>query len=113
MTLEHLLSFCENLPKATPEIKLGDHLTFTIGGKVFLFIGQESVPVGCSFKCMPEDFEALCEREGFKQAAYLARNQWVYCADIGLLTAEDADRYIRRSYELIRAKLPKKWREDV
>ena len=59
MSLDSLITFCETLPGATPLIKIEDHLTYNVGGKSFLWLGQEYVPVSCSFKCTDEDFMAL------------------------------------------------------
>ncbi len=113
MTLDTLIAFCEALPGATAIIKIEDHLTYNIGGKSFLWLGQDHVPVTCSFKCSDEDFADLQEREGFIPAPYMARNKWIMCTDIGLLYKDDLEKYIRQSYALILGTLPKKFRGSL
>ena len=46
-------------------------------------------------------------------APYMARNKWMMCQNIGLLTKEDMERYILSSYQLMRDTLPKKVRENL
>jgi predicted DNA-binding protein (MmcQ/YjbR family) len=99
MTLDHLISFCEALPGST--------------AKSFLWLGQDEVPITCAFKCSDEDFAILPERDGFMPAPYMARNKWIMCTDIGLLEVADLERYIRKSYLLMRDKLSKKALEKL
>ena len=107
MSIDTLIEICEQLPGATAQIKIEHHLTYNVGGKSFIWLGQDNVPVSCSIKCTEEDFLLLREREGFSPAPYMARNKWILCHDIELLTAHDMA-YIRKSYELIRNTLSKK-----
>lgn len=108
MNLDLIINFCETLPGATAIMKIEDHLTYNVGGKSFIWFGQDQVPVTCSFKCSEEDFDTLSNREGFIPAPYMARNKWIQCQDIGLLTRSEMETYILRSYQIIRSKLPRK-----
>ncbi len=107
MNLDQLIAFCESLPGSIAIIKIENHLTYNIGGKSFIWFGQEELPITCSFKCSDEDFVLLSEREGFMPAPYMARNKWIMCKDIAFLNKEDLNLYVRKSYDLIMGKLPK------
>jgi predicted DNA-binding protein (MmcQ/YjbR family) len=113
MTLDHLIAFCETLPGAIPMIKIEDHLTYNVGGKSFIWIGHDQLPVTCDFKCTQEDFYHWAEREGFIPAPYLARSHWIRCQDISMLSPEEMETCLRKSYELILNTLPKKIRENL
>lgn len=113
MTLEMIRSICRSFAGVTEDIKWEDHLCFNVGGKMFLITSPDTVPHSASFKADEEAFEALCSREGFRPAAYLARYQWVYVDDIGRLTRKEGSHLLRRSYELVFAKLPARLRKQV
>ena len=66
-------------------------------------------PHQLSFKCTPETFGELIERTGIRPAPYLARAMWVQEEQLGeALTRQELEQLIRQSYELVRAKLPKR-----
>jgi len=50
----------------------------------------------------------MLEREGFRPAPYLARYKWGSVKDIGLLGQREWKERITQSYQLVRARLPKK-----
>ncbi len=108
MTIENLQTICKKLGDVTEDIKWGHDLCFNIGGKMFLVTAPDSVPVSASFKATEETFNELTEREGFIPAPYLARHKWVYVDDIRRLSKKEWDQFIRQSYGLVKAKLPKK-----
>ncbi len=108
MTLEELRTICLGLDEVTEDIKWGHDLCFSIGGKMFLVTSADETPASASFKVADEDFEAISERKGFKPAPYLARYKWVWVEDINLVSKKEWKQYAERSYQLIKAKLPKK-----
>lgn len=59
-------------------------------------------------KCSPEDFAELTERESIRPAPYMARAQWVAMETPDALTPREIQQYLRHSYDLVVAKLPKK-----
>lgn len=63
---------------------------------------------GVIFKCTPEEFDELTDIEGITQAPYCAKRHWVRVGDLAALPAAELERRIRRSYDLVVAKLPKK-----
>lgn len=105
MNLEQLRAFCLSLPGTTEDVKWGADLCFLIGEKMFCVTSFEE-PVGLSLKVSDADFDALTERDGIRPAAYLARYKWVYIEDLSTLRPGELEDLIRKSYELIKSKLP-------
>ncbi len=112
MDFEALRSFCLAFPGATEEVQWGSDLLFKVGGKTFVFTGFNP-PFPLSIKCSDEDFDALLEIEGIKPAPYLARHKWVAIAGTTTLPRKQLEHHIRKSYEAVFAKLPKKLREEI
>jgi predicted DNA-binding protein (MmcQ/YjbR family) len=108
MTLEHLQAICRQLHDVTEDIKWEHDYCFSVGGKMFLVVVTNSVPLPASFKVDEALFEEMTEREGFKPAPYMARHKWVYLDDIGRLSKKEWTHFIHESYRLVAAKLPKK-----
>jgi predicted DNA-binding protein (MmcQ/YjbR family) len=108
MDVDFVRNTCRKLPHVTEQVQWGADLVFKIGGKMFAVTALEPAKVCLSFKCSPEDFADLTERPGIIPAPYLARAQWVALESEDALTAADLKRYLKRSYDLVVAKLPKK-----
>jgi predicted DNA-binding protein (MmcQ/YjbR family) len=112
MELEACRKFCKSLPGATEDIKWGNDLCFSVGGKMFFVISLEA-PHTFSFKVDDEDFDELSTQEGFIPAPYLARAKWVYAETPSRVKQKDGEKFILGSYELIKAKLTKKLRDSL
>jgi predicted DNA-binding protein (MmcQ/YjbR family) len=112
MNIEELRAFCMKLKGVTEDIKWGNDLVFSIGGKMFAVAGLES-PFTCSFKVADEDFEELSNKPGFIPAPYMARNKWVLVTDAGKLNKKEWERRLKESYEMVAAKLTKKARTQL
>ena len=113
MTLDVLREICLALPGVTEDIKWGADLAFSVGGKMFAVVYTEP-PHFLSFKCSPEDFAELVERDGIRPAPYLARAMWVQEEALGeTLNRREMEALLRRAYELVRAKLPKWLQPDA
>jgi len=109
MRLAALRSFALGLPHTTVVKQWGEHLVFKVAGKMFLVIGLDAEVIdGITFKCTPDEFDELTDIEGIAQAPYCAKRHWVRVADLSALPAAELERRIRRSYDLVIAKLPKK-----
>ena len=113
MTIEDFQKICKSLPSVTEDIKWEHDLCFCIGGKMFMVVGLDESPVTASFKVKDDEFEDLCAREGFMPAPYLARHKWVCVDDINKMSKKEWQHYIHQSYELIKAKLPKKTLKQI
>jgi predicted DNA-binding protein (MmcQ/YjbR family) len=110
MDIEWLHRYCMKLPHTTETVQWGADLVFKIGGKMYAVVAVEPAPVCMSFKCSPEDFAELTERPSVIPAPYLARAQWVALESQDALPAAEIKKLLRKSYELVLAKLPRKTR---
>ena len=113
MDIERILKYCLSLPHSTEGIQWGSDLLFRIGGKIFAVIALEHTPTCMSFKCTPEEFAELIERDGIIPAPYMARNPWVLLERLDVLPPAELKRRIRNSYDMVAAKLPKKVRGEL
>jgi len=111
--LDHLKAYAFALPHTTSVNQWGG-LVFKVAGKVFLVIGLDGEIIdGVTFKCTPEEFDALTDIDGITQASYFAKRHWVRLADLSALSTSELDRRIRRSYDLVVEQLTKKVRTEL
>ena len=110
--IDGLREYCLSLPAVTEDVKWGNDLVFSIGGKMFCAVGLEK-PLQFSFKVRDEEYEELSVREGFKPAPYLARAKWVLATELSRLQSKEWKELISQSYELVKNKLPKKIKNDL
>lgn len=110
MRLHALRQFALSLPQTTVVKQWGENLVFKVAGKMFLIVGLDGEMVdGVIFKCTPDhEFDELTEFDGITQAPYCAKRHWVRVGDLLVLPPAELERRIRRSYDLVVAKLPKK-----
>jgi predicted DNA-binding protein (MmcQ/YjbR family) len=107
MTLDRLREICAGLPGVTEDVKWEHDLCFCVGGKMFAAVNLEP-PHQLGFKCTPEDFAELTEREGIIPAPYLARAMWVQESELGVaLERQELTSLLRSAYDQVVAKLPK------
>ncbi len=102
-----LHAFCRSLPGTTEDIKWGNDIVFSVGGKmyaVFPLDGGES----CSFKVDPMAFQSLVAREGIVPAPYAARFSWISVMQRRALPAATLRAMIAESHRLVALSLPKK-----
>ena len=104
MDLDSLRSFCLAFPHATEKLQWGDELCFKVGDKIFTMVGLGSVPQRVTFKCSPEDFAELTEREGIAPAAYVGRYKWVTLHGLDLLANSELRDAIAKSYAMVSSK---------
>ena len=113
MNIDDIKSICKKLPAVTEDVKWGADLCFCVGEKMFCVTGLDQTPVGVSFKVTDDEFEEVSVRPGFRPADYVARYKWVTVEDVKKVPKKELERFIRQSYELVKAKLPKKVREKL
>jgi predicted DNA-binding protein (MmcQ/YjbR family) len=107
MNIEDLRAICKKLPHVTEDIKWGNDLCFCIAEKMFCVTGLTG-PMQVSFKVKDEEFDELSTSRDIIPAPYVARYKWVLVQNPERLTKKQWEHYIRQSYELVKAKLPKK-----
>ena len=109
MDIEQVRAQCLSFPHVTEVVLWGNDLVFKIGGKMFAVIGLDPASDHClSFKCTPEKFTELVERDGIVPAPYVARYHWVALQRFNTLSEQELKALLRHTYDLILAKLPKK-----
>ncbi len=113
MDIEDIREICMKMPYATEDIKWGHDLCFCIAGKMFCVAGLDQQPTSASFKVTDGEFDELSSNRGFRPAPYVARYKWVLADDIAIMTKSDWEKYIKQSYELVKAKLPAKVRKGL
>jgi predicted DNA-binding protein (MmcQ/YjbR family) len=107
MSIDAVRTFCLSLPAVTEDIKWGSDLAFSVGGKMFAVVNTER-PHTLSFKCTPETFAELTERDGIIPAPYLARAMWVQEQTVGdVFHRREMEELLKASYELVVSGLPK------
>lgn len=112
--IEKIRRFCLALPGTTEDIQWGNDLLFRVGGKIYAGSSLDAAsPTRLSFKCAPEEFAELTERDGIVPAPYVARYHWVALERWDALSEQDIKRVVRDSYEMIRAKLPRSFRDKM
>lgn len=113
MDIEIIQNICLGFKGVTQDIKWVNNLCFCVGEKIFCMASLDEVPTRASFKVPAEEFEELTSKEVFIQAPYMARNQWVLVKDITLLSELEWKRFLKKSYDIISAKLPKKVKQEI
>jgi predicted DNA-binding protein (MmcQ/YjbR family) len=108
MSIDWVRQYCLSLPDTSETVQWGNDLVFKVGGKMFAVVALEPSKVWLSFKCSPENFAELTERDGVVPAPYLARAQWVALETETALKRLELKALLREAYDLIHAKLPKK-----
>jgi predicted DNA-binding protein (MmcQ/YjbR family) len=104
MNVDSLRRYCLSFPQTGETLQWGDDLCFKVNGKIFAVVNLGSVPQGICFKCTPETFAELCEREGIAPAPYVGRYKWVLLDRLDILSDADLREQIRASYEMVASK---------
>jgi len=104
MNADSIRKYCLSLPYVTENLQWEDELCFKVGGKIFVMLGLDSVPQRLCFKCAPEKFAELCEREDIRPAPYVGRYKWVMLDRLDALPEGELQVCIRQSYEMVATK---------
>jgi predicted DNA-binding protein (MmcQ/YjbR family) len=111
MSFSALARFAMTLPGATQHIKWGADWVASVGGKMFLVGGPHAGSwTHCSFKVDDHRFLELTGVPGVVPAPYAARYHWVAVTDAKALPLSELQALVKRSHELVAAKLPRKLR---
>ena len=105
MNTEEIRKYCMAFPQATENLQWGDDLCFKIRGKIFTIVNLDN-PRLC-FKCAPEIFAELIEREDIHPAPYVGRYKWVILHRLDALHNGELREMLRQSYEMVAAGAPK------
>lgn len=114
MDLETIRAYCLSFPHATEDVQWRNDLLFRIGGKIFAATDLDPAsPVRLSFKCTPEEYAELIERDGIMPAPYAARYHWVALQRLDALSSSEIERLLKHSYAMVLAKLPRKTQSQL
>ena len=102
MNVDAIREYCLDFPEAKENLQWGDDLCFKVGGKIFVMLGLDN-PRLC-FKCTPETFAELIEREDIRPAPYVGRYKWVMLDRLDAVGWDELQELIRQSYEMVAAK---------
>lgn len=109
MTEAELDAICGAWPGVTRSIKWEVDLVYSVANKMFVVMCTLGPERGrLSFKVEPERFLELTDQPGIAPAPYMARAFWITLANPGQFDEGQVEAFLRRSYELVREKLPKK-----
>jgi predicted DNA-binding protein (MmcQ/YjbR family) len=106
MNVDEIRKYCLSFPDATEKLQWGDALCFKVKEKMFAVLGLDEVRF--TFKCTPEVFAELIEREDIRPASYVGRYKWVMLDRLDALRRVELEDLVRQSYEMVAAKAPKK-----
>jgi predicted DNA-binding protein (MmcQ/YjbR family) len=107
MNVDEIRKYCLAFPGATENLQWGDDLCFKTRGKIFVTLALTAVPQKLCFKCTPQTFAELVERENIRPAPYVGRYKWAILDRLDALSQEELREFIRQSYEMVAAKAPK------
>ncbi len=113
MDFEAAKALCRTFPGCTEDVKWDCNAVFSVGERMFAVTNTETPANGMSFKVDDERFLELTDRPGIIPAPYLARAKWVYVEKASALSDKEAHELLRRSYELVFAKLTKKLQREI
>lgn len=106
MNVDAIREFCLAFPESAEKLQWGDALCFKVKGRMFAVLGLDNPRL--SFKCTPETFAELIEREDIHPSPYVGRYKWVKLDRLDAVRRDELQELIRRSYEMVAAKTPKR-----
>src|SRR6266545_1576442 len=114
MDAESVRKFWLSLPHVTEDVQWESDLLFRIGNKMFAVLALDAASDHrMSFKCTPEVFAELTEREGIVPAPYVARYHWVALERFDALPKRELKGLLKNAYQLILEKLPGKLKAQL
>jgi predicted DNA-binding protein (MmcQ/YjbR family) len=113
MKIDQIRKICLAFPGVTEQIQWDDDLLFKVGGKMFALTPLEPSRLWLCLKADPEEFAELTERPGIIPAPYLARAKWIAIETADAVSSAETAALLKKSYELVFAKLPKAKREKL
>jgi predicted DNA-binding protein (MmcQ/YjbR family) len=113
MDIDWIRNLCLSFPQTTEKIQWGDVLVFKVAGKIHALTVLQPARTWLTFKVSSEKFAELTERPGIIPAPYLARAKWVALETKDALPSHELALFLRESYDMVVAKLPKRTREAL
>jgi predicted DNA-binding protein (MmcQ/YjbR family) len=105
--------FCRTLPGVTFAVQWGDSHVHKIGEKLFAMGNTWEGKPAFILKTTPLSYEILLAQGIATRAPYLTRGNWVRISNPTALPDADLSDYIRQSYDIVAARLPKATRAAI
>lgn len=99
MKSDEIREFCLSLPDSTEKLQWGDALCLKVGGKMFAVLGLDNPRL--SFKCTPDVFADLIEREHIRPSPYLGRHKWVMLERLDAVGNQELRELIEQSHQMV------------
>ncbi|WP_212006325.1 MmcQ/YjbR family DNA-binding protein [Chitinophaga sp. HK235] len=114
MDIEQYREYCLSLPGVTEEFPFGEEtLVYKVAGKMFALSGLEEFN-SINLKCDPEEAVELRERyEGVIPGYHMNKKHWNTVDIHSNIPNKLLLQWIKNSYDLVVASLPKKEREKL
>lgn len=115
MNIEELREYCLSLPNVEETFPFDQYtLVFKVGGKMFALTGLDATELSINLKCDPEKAVELRERYPAVQPGYhMSKKHWNTVYIDGSVQRKQIEEWIKDSYRLVIASLPKKVREEL
>jgi len=112
MTLDSIREHCLSFPQTHEQLQWGDSLLFKVAGRMFVIVSLKvERDTRIAFKCTPEKYAELVEREGVTPTCYnMWKYHWVSLEKLDTLSNQEMRELLQQSYELVAAKAIKKKR---
>lgn len=111
-TDDPLVQHCRSLPGSSGDVRWGNDLIFSVGGKMFAgFELPDLQPL--AFMVDPTVFDEIISSAAFQPAPYMARHHWVMVANRRLVPQGRLKELLTESHRLVVAKLSPKAREAL
>ncbi|MBA3914251.1 MAG: MmcQ/YjbR family DNA-binding protein [Acidobacteriales bacterium] len=109
MNIEAIREFCLSLPGATEQLQWEESLLFKVNGKMFVILNLNVARERrLSFRCSPDTYAELIEREGINPARYnLWKYNWVSLDGLNVIPAPELKELMRESHAIITEKSSK------
>ncbi|WEN16725.1 MmcQ/YjbR family DNA-binding protein [Rhodanobacter sp. AS-Z3] len=114
MSVTQLEGLCGLWPGVVRDIKWGDKLVFSVGGKMFVMMHLDGRADGrLAFKVADDRFLELTDLPGMIPAPYLARAHWIAVTEPWRFTTAELYALLRDAYATIRTKLSRKLQAEL
>jgi predicted DNA-binding protein (MmcQ/YjbR family) len=116
MNVDEYNDFCASLQATSHVVQWGGAHVWKVGGKVFAIAGWNAgEALAVTFKCSEIAFAILKEQPGLRPAPYLASRgfSWIQRRTDESMPDDALRDYLRESYRLVSAKLPKRVRTEL
>ena len=115
MNAEQLQTYCLQRPSVEETQPFGpDNLVYKVGGKMFLLVSLDAVPLQFNAKCDPDVALELREQYNCVQPGYhMNKKHWNTVVADGSVSDKILLQWVADSYSLVYESLPKKTKEAL